>query len=590
MTFLRTVFLLFALALAGCASKPPAAPSTAATPSPRVLLVSFDGVAFDALTADPASSALGPDGWARIAREGATARLLPVSPTLTSVTHVSMATGALPSETGIVSNTLHLPATPADATVSGFEAGIEAETIWETARRNGKRVGVITYPGVDGTSPARTADFGLIYTDPVSRSTLQTLAASDFSDASIDGSFSTPRAARLAWKWKADGREISEPIEIVAIDTTNDGATNYDDFVVRHGATAFDVGEDRWFPLSIAIDEDGSPHLFGAWSRIVSFDPSLDRVVLYWGSVSRNQGYPESFRRLIDERVGFWPGPPDEFNAGRWLRDRSGIEPQMFVDQVHRFSRFFTRATQIAAESMEWDLILAYQPIVDETEHQWRLVSPAQQWSTPGNVEAAANVRRAAYAAFDEAIAALVEMTPPGATLLVVSDHGLTALHTGVRVNRMLEQWGLATLERGRPSRESRWAAYSSGGYANLHRFGPETPGETETIARRLEEVTAPDGTRVFERVRVVAPGENPRLGQIEAYLRPGYAFISGSGEIFEKTPYFGQHGYLAHHQELHAIFGAWGAAVAKPFPQALDQTEVAPWIARVLGIPAPGR
>jgi hypothetical protein len=237
---------------------------------------------------------------------------------------------------------------------------------------------------------------------------------------------------------------------------------------------------------------------------------------------------------------------------------------------------------------MEWDLLLAYQPIVDETEHQWRLVSPAQQWSTPENLDAAAAVRRAAYAAFDEATAALVAMTPPGATLLVVSDHGMAALHTGVRVNALLERWGLATLERGRPSKQSRWAAYSSGGYANLHRFGAEVPGETETIARRLEEQTAPDGTRVFERIRVIAPGENPRLGQIEAYLRPGYAFISGSGEIFEKTPYFGQHGYLAHHPELHAIFGVWGAAATKPFPATLEQTQIAPWIASVLRIPAP--
>jgi hypothetical protein len=292
---------------------------------------------------------------------------------------------------------------------------------------------------------------------------------------------------------------------------------------------------------------------------------------------------------MIEERAGFWPGPPDEYNAALWIRERRGIDPQMFIDQMRRFSQFFTRATEIAAASMEWDLLLAYQPIVDEAEHQWRLVSPVQQWSTPENVETAGRVRRAAYEAFDDAAEALVKATPDGATLVVVSDHGMTALHTGVRMNRLLEQWGFATLERGRPVAGSRWASFSSGGYANLHAFGAETPGEAEEIARRLEELAAPDGTRVMERVRLVGPGENPRLGRIEAYLRPGYAFISGSGEIFEKTNYFGQHGYLSHHPELHAIFGAWGAGVAKPFPATLEQTQVTPWIASVLGIPAPG-
>lgn len=577
--------LLLALILAGCASQPPVAAPPAEQVPPRVLLVSFDGVSWESLSEDPTAAGLGPDGWKRLAAEGVTARLIPVSPTLTAVTHVAMATGVPPAQTGIVSNTLHLPGTPADASESGFEAEIQAEAIWETARRSGKRVGVITYPGVDATSPRRIADFGLIYTSPVSRPSFQTVAPSDFAPGSAAGSFSPPRAARLVWTWSFDGRETSEPVEIVAIDTTNDATVNYDDFVVRHGEATFEVGDDRWFPLSVAVDEGGSSHLFGSWSRIVEFDPSLGKLVLYWGSVSRTLGYPESFRKMIDERVGFWPGPPDEYNAGLWIRERRGIEPRMFVDQLRRFSEFFTRATVLAAESMEWDLLLSYQPIVDEAEHQWHLVSPLQQWSTPENLAAAAAVRRAAYRAFDDATGTLLKATPPGATLVVVSDHGMAALHTGVRLNRLLEQWGLATLERGRPTRDSLWAAFSSGGYANLHRFGPELPGEAEEIARKLESLTAPDGTRVMERVRVTAAGENPRLGQIEAYLHPGYTFASGTGEIFEKTNFFGQHGYLAHHPEIHAIFGAWGAGVVKPFPDTLEQTQLAGWIERVLGI-----
>jgi hypothetical protein len=535
-----------------------------------------------------ARAGLGHEGWNRIAAEGVTARLIPVSPTLTSVTHIAMATGATPNETGIVSNTMHLPGTPANDTIGGFEAEIEVETIWQAAKAAGKRVGVITYPGVDATSPARTADFGLIYTSSVSRPSLQKVDGAAFGDAPAEGSFSTPRAARLTWKWSFEGKEINEPVDLVAIDTTNDGVVNYDDFVVKHGTRSFDVGDDRWFPLSIDLDVDGSAHRFGAWSRIVSSDPSLGSVVVYWGSVNRNEGYPESFRRMIDERVGFWPGAPDEYNAGLWLRERRGIEPQMFVDQLRRFSQFFTRATALAAAEMEWDLLLSYQPIVDEAEHQFHLVSPLQQWSTPENIEAAAAMRRAAYAAFDEATATLLGATPAGATFVVVSDHGMETLHTGVRLNGLLEQWGFATLERGRPARDSRWGAYSSGGHANLHAFGPDAARDAAEIVRRLEALTGPDGAPVIERVRLVPPGENPRLGQIEAYLRPGYAFISGSGETFEKTSYFGQHGYLSHHAALHAVFGAWGPAVAKPFPPAFEQTAVASWVARALGIRPP--
>ncbi|HEU5161520.1 MAG TPA: alkaline phosphatase family protein, partial [Thermoanaerobaculia bacterium] len=261
--------VLLVLLLAGCASQPPAAAPVVSTEPNRVLLVSFDGVGWEALTGDPGAGALGSSGWNRIAAEGVVARLIPVSPTLTSVTHISMATGTTPEKTGVVSNTLHLPGTTADQSEGGFEVEIETDTIWESARRSGKRVGVITYPGVDATSPRRTADFGLVYSSPVSRPSIQTVAGSDLTPAEAAGSFSPPRAARLAWKWSFEGKDVNEPVEIVAIDTTNDGAVNYDDFIVRHGSRTFDVGEDRWFPLSTPLDDDGSSHLFGSWSRIM---------------------------------------------------------------------------------------------------------------------------------------------------------------------------------------------------------------------------------------------------------------------------------------------------------------------------------
>lgn len=589
----RIVLPFIVFASLSCSQAPPPAslPTTVLEQAPpRAVLVSFDGVGFDAL-ADH-SAALGSDGWNRIRREGTTARMIPVNPTLTAVTHTAMATGAEPSRSGVVSNTLHLPGTaPADWT-SGFDVPIEADTIWQAAARAGKRVGAITYPGLDGTTPERTADFGLIYSQPVSRSSIETISRSDFAPDPLLArrvSFSPTLVSRQTWRWALGDRNFASEIDLIAIDTTNDGQNNYDDFVVRHGEGEFEVGDDRWFPLSVDVDEGGSAHRFGSWSKILRFDPELNSVVLYWGAVSRNRGYPESFRRMIDTEVGFWPGPPDDWAAGRWLASREGIDPETFIQQFERFSDFFTRATLLAMKRMRWDLLLSYQPIVDEAEHQWLLVLDRQLHSTLENRAAGAAVRTAAYQTFDHAVARHAAALEPDTALVIVSDHGLIPLHTGVRINAILADWGYARAEGRNPAPDTPWAAYSSGGAAHLHRFGEPAFGEVDELIQRLRELRSPEGEIVFERVGRAEPPAHPREGTIVAYLVPGFTFQSGAdGDPFTKSTYFGQHGYLNHHPALHPIFGAWGRGVSARESEAIDQRSVPSWLARLLGIDPP--
>lgn len=586
----RLFSLLFSFALVSCAQAPDprALPETAQ--QPRVVLVSFDGVGFDALA--ERVDELGTAGWNRIRREGVTARMIPVNPTLTSVTHVAMATGAQPSRSGIVSNWIHLPGmAPADS-ASGFDVSIEADTIWQAAHRAGKRVGAITYPGLDGTTPERTADFGLIYTQPITRSRFESITRSDFQPDPILSrrvSFSPILVSRRVWRWSLQERNFASEVELIALDTTNDGEKNYDDFVVRQGDLEFEVGPDRWFPLSVELEEGGSPHLFGSWSKILAFDPELDSLQLYWGPVSRTRGYPDSFRRMVDLEVGFWPGPPDDWAAVRWLDERKGIDPETYVEQLERFSDFFTRATLLAMKRMRWDLLLSYQPIVDEAEHQWHIVLDRQLFSTPDNRAAGAAVRAAAFRTFDHALAELLRAAEPATSVVVVADHGLTPVHTGVLIKGLLVDWGYAVAAGRNPAPQTRWAAYPSSSVAHLHRFAPAEPGEVEELIRRLREVRSPEGEVVFERVEPTGASAHPREGAIVAYLVPGFGFRSGvEGEHFPKMTSFGQHGYLNHHRAMHPIFGAWGAGVPAAFPDTIDQTAVAGWVARLLAIPGP--
>src|SRR5262245_5540645 len=80
-------------------------------------------------------------GYAKLIREGTRAEgMTTVLPTVTATNHISIATGAYPERTNIPANTFHDTRTSLTATTSGFGAPIDAETLWEAAKKQGKKV------------------------------------------------------------------------------------------------------------------------------------------------------------------------------------------------------------------------------------------------------------------------------------------------------------------------------------------------------------------------------------------------------------------------------------------------------------------
>jgi len=135
----------------------PAAPRLAR----RVVVVSLDGASAAELQQLWRDDLLDEGGFARFFREGeVAAALVPVDPTLAAPNHVSLATGAAPDHTGIVGDHFHPAGAPDFAKASGFNFPIGAETLWEAARRQRKKVAVVAWPGVDGSEPRLSADIG----------------------------------------------------------------------------------------------------------------------------------------------------------------------------------------------------------------------------------------------------------------------------------------------------------------------------------------------------------------------------------------------------------------------------------------------
>jgi len=628
---MQTLVRLQAISLltlaAACTATGPTATSPAASqaaPAHRVVLLSLDGLAAlrhrellrEGAYHDPA-------GLAAFERGGyVVERALPAEPTLTAVSHASIATGAFPAVTGIVSNRFHLPGTPITLGVSGFDVPWGAEPLWQAFRRQGKRVGVLTFPGCDHTAATRTADFGMVYVNtPLAPPQEAILVAGEFTGTPLPAgwqSFSAARRATLSVAFTATGMPATTSFSLTALDTSDDGKTNYDTLVIDDDAELTNgviarvhVGE--WFPLPVkAPHPDGGTRIAGAWCLLQALAPDLSSAKIYRGGFFATEAYPREFREALDTAAGFWPGAGDERALARAERGQDGLSLAEYMAQTQRFSEFFNACARLAVSREHFDLLMLYQPIPDEVEHQLLLMDPRQKaFSTSRSTAALAAVNQAFLIA-DHAVGELVRTLDLSTdALVVVSDHGMAPVWENVHVNQLLQQAGLAEGEqvgaKWRVKATSQMEAYSSGGsshiYLNLKGREPAgvvEPGKAdeviETAAAALARLQV-DGENVVEAMyrkdQLASLGlDSPNAGDLVVFLHPGFAATSLIGApgapAHEPSDYYGQHGYRNTHPEIAAVWLARGAAVPARQVAKESLTEVAAFVAHLAGVQPP--
>jgi hypothetical protein len=526
-----------------------------------VILVSFDGLSADAV------AKFGAPSFERMTAHAT--RVVPVNPTVTSSTHAAMITGLPPDKTGIVSNQFHKRGTPPDEIARGLSTEIEGETLVDAARRAGKRAGCIAFPFFDLASPRRSCDFGIAYSANLTRSRMIHLTHTDFhaewlppawgAPAPRHASFSPVMRARIEWNIPNRDRE---DVDLAAYDTTNDGVRNYDTFYVESRSGESRPDAHGWFPLAIRLD-DG---VYGTWSKVLHTDAALDSITIYLGAVAHTNAYPVSFRDALDTSIGFWPAVPDEPGVRDWLTNGDGIDPATFAEQADRLADFLTRATLFAMARMQFDLLLSYDPIVDQTEHQFALESDRQLYGTPEHIAAAERTMRGAYAAFDRSVAALTGAIDPIRDAIVVTgDHGYAPFDTEVRLSAVLP---------------SGWRAYVNGNLAHLYRFS----GDADVVDL-LTSLRLPDGAPVFESVTRRDASSHVNAGDVIAYTYPRFALSNAAGPLFARVATYGQHGGLNSHSEFHTTLGAAGVGLTPQKVDVLQQTDIAPFVRELLGI-----
>jgi predicted AlkP superfamily phosphohydrolase/phosphomutase len=623
--------VLTASAMLACAcvatenSRPPGAPPPPSGRT-RVVLLSLDGVAAgrnrenlrEGVYADK-------DGFAAFEAAGYVVEsAIPVDPPLTAVSHASIASGAFPSATGIVANVFHVPGTPITDAVSGFAAPWGADSLWQAFHRQGRRVGVLNFPGCDGTSPSRSADFGMLYVNrPDAPPAVVSIAGAQFEVAVLPPgweSYSPGRRTTISVRVAGAAPPTDATFTLTALDTSDDGATDYDTLVVDDDAdlsngTLARVHRGEWFPLKVrAAHPDGGQRTVGSWCLLQDLPPDLSAVRFYRGAFFSIEAYPRAFREHLEQRAGFWPGPGDDRALERAFRGQDGLSLPEFMAQTRRFSEFFSACERAAIEGETFDLLMLYHPEVDEVEHVLLVTDPKQTAYSRAFADTAREAVTEVYRMADRAVGEIARTLDLSRdALVVVSDHGMARVWETVRVNQLLQKAGLAEAE----SAERGWAvkatsrivAFGSGGCLNLYvnlkgrePTGVVEPGERDKVLRAAAVALAGaqvDGHDVVEamfRRRELGPLglDSPDAGDLVVFLHPGFmgtSAIGAPGEPFHAPAEIaGQHGFLNTHPEMAAVWMARGAGVPVHRERSASLTGVAAFVAGIAGVQPPAQ
>ncbi len=514
--------------------------SADAAAAPKVVVISLDGAKPDLIAQYLRRGILDRrTGLGRLQRHGSVAEQnITATPSLTAVSHIAIATGSTAVNNDIPANTFHAVASPIGTGISGFGAPIggyqisplgeslapTAEPIWVQLRRAGKKVVTATWPGSDGADirisgtlvqpadPRRITDYTLPFGafGGLGARGFE-LRATDFVDAdsslvqqiqtaglvshgpvkvtasAIETVFCAPSSAGTCSNTSSATLSLRYDIKVAALDSSNDGVTNFDRLVVFDAAAGITAGPFALpvtGPARIRVDGksddfffEGSGNKIGTAFFVSALAPDLAnvRLVRYGANFIPRNAPVISAVDDINNNVGYWAPQPD-FRIPERLSPGFANFPDLeleaaYQDQVRSFTEYQTRiALRAIASNPDADLVMIYFEQPDGSGHQFTLTDPRQATNfldaasigKPGKPAGATGqdeAKKARYErylkfAYQQADAAVERVVSslgvdrrgrPLSNVLVVSDHGMAPFHTAVNITEVLRNAGVDT-------------------------------------------------------------------------------------------------------------------------------------------------
>jgi predicted AlkP superfamily pyrophosphatase or phosphodiesterase len=181
-------------------------------------------------------------------------------------------------------------------------------------------------------------------------------------------------------------------------------------------------------------------------------------------------------------------------------------------------------------------------------------------------------------------------------TVFIVADHGFATVRRTLHPNAVLRREGLITVADGRIT-AARVHAIPEGGIAMVYLTDPATASEDRATVVRLfrgkEGIAAILQPEDFARHHLPLPGDNPGMADLILAAADGYSFsgaTAGDAPVEAKEEPSGAHGFLATEPKMNAIFVASGAGIRTGTKLGvIDNADLAPTVARLLGVPMAG-
>lgn len=501
------------------------------------------------------------------------------NPSITSSSHVSTITCAPPGVHGILDNGQW----NGEKMESGFNKPYATENFVAALRKEGKRVGVLGYPGFDSKTENRTADFAVAYDNPSMKAQFYALEGS------------TPVRFELESRVKVGAKYAA----IAQWNTATNKATL--DFGVsgRH-----DVGTEGW--TDVVFEEAGIAQLV---SLRVFLKPATATAsatpVLYVSATMQNNASPESFRKEMDAQKLI-------FSPGKSYRVRSDFGDEAFLRTMEHRLAFFEQAGVKMLAKNDADAFFLYLEDLDVLGHQYA-----------GDAKSD-TLRASHFAKVDQTLGRLLSLVPDSTNVLIVGDHGMSAV-----------QYELSAVALIPNAARGKFVVRASGG--SLFLYGTEknsllTPAPTgeqwfEDTVKALNAWRLPSDKKkpLFPKVVVKGSPKAAKEGWksttplpwIAAFATPGVgiretietgllvsvrrgsvlppdllaqAAGGDASKLGEPVPY-GQHGHDADSADMKTsvvTFGPRFSALARQWGQQTTNLALVPFAADALGWPRP--
>ncbi|MGH9776400.1 MAG: alkaline phosphatase family protein [Candidatus Acidiferrales bacterium] len=278
---------------------------------------------------------------------------------------------------------------------------------------------------------------------------------------------------------------------------------------------------------------------------------------------------------------------PEDLKLLRALSTPSGVMDEVAKRFPDFYENFIPPAVKdvavadiatYAIETLRPNLLLVHLPEVDHAEHE----------KGPWSPEADAAMENA-----DKQIARIIAAAKKSemwehSALVVASDHGFAAVSRAVRPGVLLAQKGLVTLDDKGHVKE--WKAYllSGSGMAYIYL---RDKNDTAT-AQALLEIFAPLAGKAGSGIRRIAHADEivQMGGDPQAFLAldaaDDFMFEGGYAGDYDEIPnVMGMHGYFPEDPEMRASLLIYGPEIAPEKIEGARMIDVAPTIARWLGL-----